>query len=143
MPYTLSHAVVALPLSLLSLPSNSSRKVPVVAIAVGSMSPDFPYLMALTPTHAPGHSLLGVFVHCLIPSLLVLLIWYRLLEKETLKLFALPQRAWLIDIKSHLLIILGVLLGAYSHVLWDATSHAHGIIVKGSDFWHQQWLSLP
>lgn len=150
MPYTLSHAVVALPLSLISfgtatsraVSSKSARKIPIASIAVGSMSPDFPYLMALTPTHAPGHSLSGVVIYCLIPSLLILLMWYRLLERETLRLFALPKRTWSLDVFSCLLIVLGVLSGAISHVLWDATSHSHGIFVQGSDFWQQHWFSL-
>ena len=143
MPYTLSHAIVALPLSSISFSSKSVRKIPVASTVVGSMSPDFPYLVALTPTHAPGHSLSGILVYCLVPSLLILLIWYRLLERETLKLFALPKRTWSLDIFSCLLIVLGVLSGALSHALWDATSHSYGMFVNGSDFWHQQWFSLP
>ena len=42
MPYTLSYAVVAIPLSLLA-----RGRIPLVAVFIGSMSPDFPYLLEL------------------------------------------------------------------------------------------------
>lgn len=138
MPYTLSHAVVSLPLSLLC-----REKVPLAAIMVGSISPDLPYLLALTPTAAPGHSLSGVLIYCLMPALLMLLIWYRWLEKPNLDLFYLPRRTGCLGWRSWLSIIVGVLLGAYSHVLWDATSHAQGVFVKDSPFWQQELLALP
>ena len=41
MPYTLSHAIVALPLHHLT-----RGKIPLAAVVVGSISPDFPYLLA-------------------------------------------------------------------------------------------------
>ena len=138
MPYTLSHAVVAIPLKLLT-----RGRIPIAAMIVGSLSPDFPYLLALTPTSAPGHSLIGVLIYCLVPSLFVLLVWYRLLETSMLEFLGLPKRKWSFDMSSYFSLVFGVLLGAYSHVLWDATSHSYGMFVIGSDFWHQQLFSLP
>jgi multidrug transporter EmrE-like cation transporter len=138
MPYTLSHAIVALPLHHLT-----RGKIPLAAVVVGSISPDFPYLLALTPMHAPGHSLIGVLIYCLIPSLLVLVAWYRLLESSTLELFVLPIRKWKFNKLSYLQVLIGVLLGSYSHVVWDATSHFDGAFVHGSVFWNQELFSLP
>jgi multisubunit Na+/H+ antiporter MnhF subunit len=138
MPYTLSHAVVALPVSVIS-----RGKVPFAAMVVGSMSPDFPYLLALSPTEAPGHSEIGVLIYCLLPSLLMLLVWYRWIEGPTLELFRLPQREWSFGRSSYFLVVIGVLVGAYSHVLWDATSHVDGAFVVNSEFWNREVLSLP
>lgn len=138
MPYTISHAIIALPISIIS-----KRKVPVVTVVVGAASPDFPYLVSLSPTHAPGHSALGVLVYCLIPSLLILFIWYRWLEIPTLEFWKLQTRTDTDIMPSVGLIVVGVLLGAYSHVLWDATSHSYGFIAENSEFWQKSYLSLP
>ena len=138
MPYTLSHAAISLPVSLLA-----RGKIPLAALVVGSMSPDFPYLLALTTTDAPGHSVIGVLIYCLVPSLVVLFVWYRWLESPTLDLLRLPQRTWSFGILSYFMVVAGVLVGAYSHVLWDATSHAHGALVVNSEFWQKEVFSLP
>ena len=138
MPYSMSHAVVAIPVSHLT-----KGKVPTAAVIVGSISPDFPYLLVLTPTHAPGHSILGVLVHCLFPALAALFIWYRWLEKPTLAFWKLPERSRSAETPSIPLIIVGVLIGALSHVLWDSTSHSYSAIVESSPFWNFKLLSLP
>ena len=138
MPYTLSHAIVSLPVSAVA-----RGQIPLAALVVGSMSPDFPYLLALTPTEAPGHSFFGVFTHCLVPSLMVLFVWYRWLEGPTLELLGLPKRAWSFQIRPISLVVFGVLVGAYSHVLWDATSHSYGAFVINSEFWQREFYSLP
>jgi len=138
MPYTLSHAVISLPVSALV-----QRKIQLSALVVGSISPDLPYLLALTPTEAPGHSLFGVLTYCLVPSLFALFVWYRWLEEPTLDLLRLPKRAQSFGMWPFLLIVFGVLMGAYSHVLWDATSHSIGAFVINSEFWQREYFSLP
>jgi len=134
----MSHAVVAIPVSHLS-----KGKVPAAAVIVGSVSPDFPYLLVLAPTHAPGHSLPGMFIFCLLPSIAVLYVWYRWLENPTLAFWKLPKRNQSHGRLSILLTLSGILVGALSHVLWDATSHSYGSIVKNSVFWNIELASLP
>lgn len=138
MPFTISHAIAAYPLHHLT-----RRKIPVMPVVIGSMSPDFPYLLFMTPVHAPGHSIFGVWIYCLLPALLLLALWYRWLEKPVLNLLALPRVQIVWNIREGLLVILGVLLGAYSHVLWDATSHSYGYFVQNNEFWHAEFLGLP
>jgi len=138
MPYTASHAIIAYPVSKLT-----KGKLPLAAVAVGSVSPDFPYLVALTPTHAPGHSILGVLLYCIVPSMIILYAWYRWIEGPTLNFWRLPQRASSSDPPAILLIGLGILIGALSHVAWDATSHSYGYLVNDNAFWNAEFLSLP
>lgn len=138
MPYSMSHAVIAIPISQLT-----KRKVPAAAVIVGSVSPDFPYLLALTPTSAPGHSILGVLIYCTVPSLAVLFVWFRWLENPTLALWKLPLRNQIVGVSSIPLVILGIFIGALSHVLWDSTSHSYGDIVQSSVFWNLEIMSLP
>ncbi len=138
MPYTLSHAVMSIPFSWFS-----RGRIPFAALAIGSMSPDFPYLIALKPTDAPGHSLTGVLLYCFIPALLLALLWYRWLEKPTHELWHLPVRSKEQKSPPVFSVIIGVLIGAYSHVIWDATSHVDGFFVQSSGFWQQVYFSLP
>jgi len=134
----MSHAVIALPVSQLT-----KGRIPLAAVIVGSVSPDFPYLLVLTPTHAPGHSVLGVIFYCIFPSLTVLFVWFRWLENPTLSFWKLPLRNPTVGMPSIPLIILGVFAGALSHVFWDSTSHSYGYIVQSSAFWHIELMSLP
>lgn len=138
MPYTLSHAIISAPISALT-----DNRVPLAALVIGSMSPDFPYLLALTPTGSPGHSLSGVVTHCLLPSLLLLAIWHRFLEKPTVELFGLRYQAPSMTWQACFFMVLGVLIGGYSHVLWDATSHSYGYFVENSSFLNRELFSLP
>lgn len=138
MPFTISHAIAAYPAHYLT-----RRKIPVMPLVIGSMSPDFPYLLFMTPVHAPGHSIPGVWIYCLLPALLILALWYRWLEKPILNLLALPQVQMPLKIREVLLVIVGVLLGAYSHLLWDATSHSYGYFVQNCEFWRAELLGLP
>ncbi len=138
MPYTLSHAIVSLPISKLF-----KGKIPVASIFVGSMSPDFPYQVALAPVGAPGHSFSGVFIYCLLPSLIILGLWYRWLEKPTMHFLCLPFRKRVFNRWSYVFIVLGVLIGAFVHVLWDATSHPNGFFVENSEILKLDVLSLP
>lgn len=138
MPYTLSHTLTALPITLLT-----KHRIPMAALMVGSMSPDFPYLLALAPVNAPGHSLLGVLEYCVAPSLFVLALWYRWLERPLLNLLRLPRREIVFGVWAYCMILIGILLGAYSHVLWDATSHIDGVFVAGSEFWQHRFFGIP
>lgn len=138
MPYTLSHAIVALPVAVAS-----RGKVPIAALVVGCLSPDFPYVLHLTPTHAPGHSTQGVFIYCLAPALLLLLVWYRWLAKPVSALFHLPYSNPQLSPLFYGLTVLGVLLGAFSHVLWDASSHANGAFVQNSTMMQTTFWSTP
>lgn len=138
MPYTLSHTVVALPFLL-----SAKRKVPIAGIAVGSMSPDALYLVALTPTGSPANTLPGIYLFCFICSLLVCLIWYIFIEKPTLEFLNLPQRRWRLGGNSLVLLSLAVLFGTSCHLLWDASSHIYGAFVINSEWWQQEFFSLP
>jgi hypothetical protein len=93
--------------------------------------------------HAPGHSPLGVLEYCLLPSLFILAIWYGLVERYVLALINLPQRQWAFNLSRFWLLNVGVLIGAFSQLLWDASSHQYGHFVTGGGFWSWQLFSLP
>ena len=102
------------------------------------MAPDLEYLVFLQTRRTVGHSLPGLLTFCLPVSLLVLLVWHRVVKGPLVRL--LPRR-W-----AHLAPALdrplafgswtararvgaAVLVGAASHLAWDAFTHPDGAAV--------------
>ena len=129
MPFTVSHAVVALPFV----------RTPLVpaAIAVGAMTPDLPLFVRGTPvSYQLTHT--NVAVAALI-ALGLLLLWYVMVRPAVRALAPswlaarLPREwdvvaaprwwrrhpAWL----STLLLVVSLALGVLSHIAWDAFTH--------------------
>ena len=128
MPFTIAHAAVAPPLSRLSL-----GRLPVSALAIGAMAPDLEYLFFLETRRTIGHSPLGLVLFCLPVSLLCLFVWHAVVKRPLGELLPdrwahlskaldrpFPFRTW----RDRSMAILAVLVGAASHVVWDAFTHA-------------------
>lgn len=126
MPLTPSHAAAAL------LLKRVVPRLPLAALVIGSMSPDFEYLLRLAPRGSFGHSPLGLVVFCLPLGLVVWSLWRSWIRPVVLALmppglaagFA-PRcdASWGAGATA-------VLLGAISHVAWDAFTHADGFFVS-------------
>ncbi len=122
MPFTVSHAAAVLPLHRIS-----KHRLPLTALMVGSMAPDFGYVVS----HASRpltHSFAGLFIFCLPVGLAVWLFYIWFLEKPTITL--LPDRwhtrfAHTDAITPSLIAraAIAILLGAITHLLWDAPTH--------------------
>ena len=139
MPYTPAHAIATTPIWYLF-----GKRLPLAALVVGSMSPDFPYLAALTPIYAPGHTFAGLLPYCLLPSMIVLAIWYRWLEKPILFLFQLPPNPRRESpLGFALYVMVGALIGAVTHVVWDSSSHGNGWLVQRYGWLRTDVLGQP
>ncbi|GAB6859138.1 DUF4184 family protein [Microbacterium xylanilyticum] len=131
MPFTPSHAVVALPFLCTPL-------VP-AALAVGAMTPDLPlFTRGLAVDYAVTHDLRWLPVTVLV-ALALLLIW-RILLRPATRLLAprylgsrLPEE-WDRGVRSAvretfgtpvrtLLLLVALAVGVLSHILWDAFTH--------------------
>jgi hypothetical protein len=133
-PFTLAHAAAGPPLWRLT-----GRRLVLSAVVVGSMAPDFEYLLHLKTTRTIGHTVPGLVLMCLPASLVVLLLWHGLVKRPLATVW--PGRAGhLLAAASRpfpwapadrfLTICLSVLLGAWSHLAWDAFTHRNGLVVK-------------
>jgi len=120
-PFTLSHPAAAVPLARLRLPLS--------ALVVGSMSPDFAYFLALSTDAHAGHTWAGVLAFCLPVGLAVLWTFHRVLKRPLLDLLPDAPRQRLAGAAGPFafgparrlgVVTLAVGLGAVTHVLWDA-----------------------
>lgn len=122
MPFTLSHAAAVLPLQRLG------RGLPLTALMVGSMAPDFGYFFSHSASRALTHSFTGLFVFSLPAGLLVWLFYVAVLEKATITLLSdrWHTRFAHTDAITPGLIArasVAILLGAVTHLVWDDFTH--------------------
>ena len=124
MPFTISHAAAALPLHKLT-----RTQLPLAALMIGSMSPDFAYFLPGDPDRLVTHNIAGLFWFCWPASLAAWLLFVRVLERPTLAL--LPQ-TWQsritpstreLNLKAFALASAAVILGAATHIVWDSFTH--------------------
>jgi hypothetical protein len=123
MPYTISHAAAALPVHSLF------RRLPLAALMIGSMAPDFAYFLPLGMARMETHSLAGVFLWALPMGLAVWLYFVVILERPTIAFLPDAWRTRMtpsepLSWRSALLGSIAVVLGAFTHLLWDAFTHS-------------------
>jgi hypothetical protein len=122
-PFTVSHAAAVLPLHRLS-----RNLLPMSALMIGSMAPDFGNFLALEPNRLVTHSFTGLFTFALPVGLLVWLFYVHVLEKTTITLLgdewhtrfarSAPTTPALL-----LRAAIAIVVGAFTHLLWDAITH--------------------
>jgi hypothetical protein len=123
MPFTISHAAAALPVHALG-----KSRLPLAALMVGSMSPDFTFFLPGELGRHATHSLPGVFLFCLPAGLAVWLFYLLVLERPTIAF--LPD-AWRTRItpsprltpRALFAAALAIVLGAFTHLIWDSFTH--------------------
>ena len=127
MPFTISHAAAVLPLQ--------KTRLPLAALMIGSMSPDFAYFLPGEPLREDTHSIAGIFWFCWPVSVALWLLFVRVLEQPTFALlpdrwrarFAPSERE--ISFKTLALASAAVMLGAATHILWDSFTHRGTAVV--------------
>ena len=129
MPFTLAHPLAIVPIAFL-LP----RGWPVSALIIGSMIPDFPLFFSLGLHYSTTHAPLGVLTACVPLGWLVYLLYHELVKQPMLlllptgltqRLFRLAREAQNYDLRSVFKVTVAIGIGAYSHIIWDAFTHAN------------------
>ena len=127
MPFTISHAAAVLPLK--------KTRLPLAALMIGSMSPDYAYFLPGDPLRELTHSIAGIFWFCWPVSFGIWLLFIRVLEEPTRAL--LPDR-WHerfvpsnkeISLPTFALASAAIVLGAATHILWDSFTHRGTAVV--------------
>lgn len=144
MPFTLSHPAVVVPLA--------RRGLPLSALVIGSMTPDFQYFLHLSSDDRYTHTLPGVFGCCLPVGLVTLWMFHAILKLPLLSLLPVShqQRLWPCaqrfrfgPLGRFCLIVLALLSGAISHLMWDSFTHATGWAVRHWPLLSAQVFHVP
>lgn len=126
MPFSVAHAAAALPLRRLNLVWS--------AFLVGSLAPDFPYVIGSVKYRALGHDWPGVVLFTVPASLVVLWLFHSAIKKPVAGLLPIGMQQRLGDqlgefrfggARRMLAIAWSVILGIASHLLWDSFTHAY------------------
>jgi hypothetical protein len=132
MPFTLAHPAAVLPL-------RRFRYLQTVPLFVGSIAPDLPYFVPARfgRVMADTHTLFGSFVYDLPIGLAVLACGFLLRRPFTALLSARGRGLCLQAMErfkdqplSWALAPLAILIGSWTHILWDAFTHDRGWIVR-------------
>ena len=134
MPFTISHAAAVLPLH-----ARGRTRLPLAALMIGSMSPDFPYF---TPwgLYLNAHNFPALFWFCWPVGLAVWILFVRVVETPTLALLPDEWRARFTPSDQRFTASLlmrasvAVILGAATHVIWDSFTHAGTPVTKAAPF---------
>jgi len=130
MPYTISHVAVVVPISRLL-----ARMRVLSAVVIGSMVPDFGYLMPIRLARFETHSLLALATFCLPVGIVSYWVFQRLMKTPLVSV--LPDQVYMRwrpysapaswgSLRQWVLAVCGVLGGAVVHLAWDAFTHQEG-----------------
>lgn len=131
MPFTLSHAAAALPLRHLL---RGAAVFP--ALVIGCFIPDVPYFLPEPLCNINAHSLPGLVLFGIPLGWTIYALWFGLLLEPSVAL--LPRRYACLLSASVLqqplfarpwCVTLSLLVGAVSHIVWDAFTHRRGLVV--------------
>jgi hypothetical protein len=130
MPFTISHAAAVLPLH-----RSSKHPLPLTALMIGSMAPDFGYFFSHEASRQLTHSLSGLFMFALPVGLFVWLFYVAILEKATITLLSdrWHTRFAHTDAITTSLVArasIAIVLGAATHLLWDAFTHRGTFVTR-------------
>lgn len=150
MPFTFSHPAIVLPLAYLP-----RQWVSLTGLVIGSLTPDFEYFLRMRILSHYSHTIDGIFWFDLPLGLLLSFTFYNIVRDslfDNLPMFlksrvsACRQLDWNGHFeKNWLVVIISILIGAASHILWDSFTHEHGYFVQRipalsntANFWGEQ-----
>lgn len=137
MPFTLAHPAAVLPFRRFC-----PQKLSFPALVVGSVAPDLGYWSGPFDLERISHGFFGAFYFDLPLSLLMLIIIYLLRSPIARLLPASLKDLWLAmwprQIGTPISILISLMLGIWTHLLWDTFTHNHGWLVE-----HVKSLQAP
>jgi len=140
MPFTLSHCAAALPFR--------RSRLPLSALLVGCLAPDFEYLVRLSDYDRIGHTFPGFLLVTLPASFLFLWLFHEFLRWPLCALLprpleqrtaAIPQEFSFRGPARAGLVILGLATGIATHITWDSFTHGDSWVALHWSFFHYRF----
>jgi len=122
MPFTLSHPAAVAPL----WPLVRRNLLPLSALVIGTLSPDFEYLWHLGTGPKCSHTAPGVLYFCLPAGILALGLWVGVVRDPIRRLLAISPSRLSASARWWLLSGVAIIVGAATHLTWDGFTHASG-----------------
>jgi hypothetical protein len=140
MPWTFAHPAAILPFH-----RYGASRLPLSGLVVGSLAPDFGYYAGRFDLATRAHTPVGVLLICL-PSAFLLVLLLRRFRGHLVAPLPDPHRTLLerlpvaspwstVNIAG---MVAAILIGAFTHIAWDAFTHANGAMVLAGT-----WLREP
>ncbi len=139
MPFTFSHPAAILPLR--NLPT---KYYSFTGLVIGSIAPDFEYFLRMNVGSMYSHTFWGLFYFDLPVGIAICFLFHNIVRNALIDHLTKPlkERFWDLKpfnwnraFKQHwLIIIVSILVGAASHILWDDFTHPLGYFVTKSSF---------
>ena len=140
MPFTLSHAAAALPFK-----KYCPQRLDMLALMVGTITPDLAYYWRDFNLAAKAHTFGGSLVICL-PLGLAAFYLIRAFSKDIGRVLTSPFDKLFESLKEAptkpITIIASVLVGAWTHVIWDSFTHRNGSVVTRVPWMSEDILGL-
>jgi hypothetical protein len=151
MPFTFSHPAIILPLA------SKRLKLSATALIIGSMTPDFEYFIRMKVQSNYSHTLLGLFWFDLPLGIILCFIYQSIVRNSFIanspafiqkRLNKFKPFNWTQYYLSNWFIVcISIIVGAFSHLLWDSFTHETGYFVERSsvlnESLHLNGLTLP
>ena len=135
MPFTFSHPALILPLRLLP-----SRWFSLTGLVIGSLTPDFEYFVRMRVQSDYSHTITGLFWFDLPLGLSLGFVFHNVVRDSLFdnlpailgaRLAKFKQFNWnKYFITNWLVVIISIVIGAASHLLWDSFTHGAGYFVR-------------
>ena len=135
MPFTFSHPTIILPLAYLP-----KHWVSLTGLVIGSLTPDFEYFLRMAIKSNYSHTIDGLFWFNLPLGLLLTFIFHNIIRNSLVDNlpFFLKSRFSALRLfdwnqyfkKKWLVVMISILIGASSHILWDNFTHRSGFFVE-------------
>lgn len=141
MPFTFSHPAIFVPLL------KYNRFFSATGLIVGTLTPDFEYFLKMRISSECSHTYLGMFYFDLPIGFLICILFHwiirdvfienspNFIQKRIIRWHGIN---WISELISRWFIVLiSILIGAFSHIFWDEFTHVHGLFVLDSEFFNQ------
>jgi hypothetical protein len=143
MPFTFSHPAIVLPLYGLV-----RRWVSLTGLVIGSIVPDFEYFIRMKTPSIYSHTMLGLLTFNLPVGLLLCFLFHNVVRNSLFSHLPYVLNCRLSNFKrfnwnkyfrkNWHIIIISILIGAFSHLFWDKFVHENGYVPKLFNFFGKE-----
>ena len=145
MPFTFSHPAAIIPFRLLP-----KRLTSLTGLVIGSMCPDFEYFLRMRGDSTFSHEWFGLLWFNLPLSVVLAFIYHFMVRDGLIDNLPLFLKKRLISFKSfdwvsyfkknYWVVIISVIIGGCTHIVWDGFTHKHGLFVTKNGWFDQAFI---